>query len=121
MPWSYEIEPGIRLVISRFRGTVTDADVYGHDQSLQADPAFDPGYRQLVDLTEVSDVTVASTHIREAGLNPFFAAEPRRAIFAPGRAFGSAKMYEVYSALVGQNVSVFADRDEAIRWLGGTP
>jgi len=120
MPWSYEIVPAERLVVSHFHGVVTDADVDEHERTVPADPAFDPCFRQLVDLSEVERITFGFAKLRSAAEHPIFEGRQRRAILAPkDMVFGLARTYEAYSGIAGQNVHVFRERSEAIRWLSG--
>jgi hypothetical protein len=53
VPATYAIDPKQKLVTSRLWGAVTEDEVYDHNRRLRTDPAFDPGYRQRVDMTGI--------------------------------------------------------------------
>jgi hypothetical protein len=119
MPESYEIDPQREIVICRAWGRLTDDEVRGHYRRMVADPAFRPDYRQLADLTEVTDFTVDSRTIEDAARMHVFNPGTRRAFIAPkGVAFGLARMFSAYSAIAGQLMEVFADTRHAEEWLG---
>ena len=60
MPVSYLIDKNQRLVFSRLSGTVTEPEVYEHNRKLRTDPDFNPGFRQLVDCTGLTEILVAT-------------------------------------------------------------
>ena len=121
MPESYEIDPQRELVVCRVWGRLTDEEVRGHYKRMLADPAFRPEYRQLADLTGVTEFTVDSRTIEAAARMHVFNEGTRRAFIAPkGVAFGLARMFSAYSATAGQVMEVFADARHAEEWLGLT-
>lgn len=119
MPASYEIDPQQRLVISRAWGVLSDDDLHEHYAALTADPAFDPSFRQLADMRDVTRVTTSSTAIEEAAEIPAFTPGVRRAVVAAADLhFGLARMFAAYAESLGQEVRVFRELGAAREWLG---
>jgi hypothetical protein len=118
MPASYAIDTDRRLVVTRIWGAATEDEIFDHGQRLRNDPQFRPDFRQLVDISELTEVLVGSGMIREASRNQFFSPGVRRAIVANSEAaFGMARMYAIASEEAGQTIEVFRDRNEAEAWL----
>jgi hypothetical protein len=119
MPASYVIDPKRLLVSSTLSGAVTDGEVHDHNQRLRNDPAFNPGYRQLVDLTGVTEIIVSTRMINQTSIDQFFNAGVRRAFVATSDAtFGMARMFALQAEGQGQMIEVFRDRRMAEEWLG---
>ena len=120
MPASYSIDSSRALILSRAWGILTDEDVREHYRLLLSDAAFDPAFRQLADVRDVTRVEVSPTTVRDAGLLRVFVPGTRRAIVV-GTALLSAiaRMFAIYCRL-SQNgrVEVFSEFEEAERWLG---
>ena len=119
MPISYEIDPKRRLIISRLTGIVTDEDVHEQRRRLSADPQFDPNYKQLIDLTGITEVRVTGATVRGAASVQYFAPGTRRAFVAgTDLTFGLARMFALRAEGEGQTIEVFRDRKQAEEWLG---
>jgi hypothetical protein len=84
------------------------------------DAQFEPTLRHLVDTSDVTEVTLSAQAIVQMGHSLLFDPTAKRAyVVTTDLVFGLARMYELYQNLRGpQNVRVFRDRDEALRWLG---
>jgi hypothetical protein len=119
MPASHEIDVRRRLVLSRAWGVLTTAEVADHYRAIAADPAFEPGFSQLADLSEVEHVDMSAPSVRREALETVFGPHSLRAFIAPmdKQAF-VAKLYGLYGRYVRQNIQVFPNRREAERWLG---
>ena len=119
LPSSYSIDPGRRLVTTRIWGTATDEDVLGHNRRLRADALFDPTYRQLADMSEISEILVNTSTIEEISRGQLFTPGTKRAFVASDDAvFGLLRKYELHADSLGQTVRVFRDRKAAEAWLG---
>jgi hypothetical protein len=119
LPAEYLIDVERRLVTSRAWGTLTDDDVREHYRSLRADPLFDPTYRQLVDMTGITEDLVDVRAKQQASLNQIFVPGVRRAwVASQDYTFGMARMYAVAAENQGQTIGVFRARSEAEEWLG---
>jgi hypothetical protein len=123
MPTEYTIDPEKRRVTTVGRGTLVFSKMMASAEAMKNDPALDPSYTELVDITDVEVVDLTAEQIEAlAGIRIFDAAS-RRAIVAPRPLyFGMARMYEAHhSAKAEANIRVFTDREEAVKWLDGGP
>ena len=103
---------------SRLWGPVTEEVVHDHNTRLRNDPAFDPGYRQLVDLTGITEIRVSSQMVKVTAMDQFFTPGTRRAFIASTDAtFGMARMFALQAEGSGQTIEVFRDRRKAEEWL----
>lgn len=122
MPASYTIDTDRRLVVSRIWGAPAEDEIFDHGQRLRNDPQFRPDFRQLVDMSDLTEIRVGSGLIREASRNQFFSPGVRRAVVANSEAaFGMARMYAIASENAGQTIEVFRDMDAAEAWLNLDP
>ena len=55
MPATYSIDVERKLVVSVAWGVMTSADVRAHRRALRSDPLFDRNYRELVDMTGITE------------------------------------------------------------------
>ena len=82
MPTTYQRDPVRHLVVSRAWGILTDDDIDSHYKRLVADPGFDPTFRQVCDMMEVTRIDATSDMLRrlaasaEAWLETATAPEP---------------------------------------------
>ncbi|HEV7838142.1 MAG TPA: hypothetical protein VGO75_08770 [Gemmatimonadaceae bacterium] len=119
LPASYKIDKEKRLVTSVIWGPVSEDEIHEHNRRLRTDPQFDPSYRQLAQMSGVTEILVGTRLINETALDQFFAAGTRRAFVASTDAvFGMARMFALKAEGLGQTIEVFRDEDEADRWLG---
>jgi hypothetical protein len=119
VPAKYLIDLERKLVISSAWGVVTDDDVREHNRALRADPLFDPRYRQLVDMSGITEDLVDIQTKREASENQIFSPGARRAwVASADYQFGMARMYSIAAERLGQSIGVFRSRSEAEEWLG---
>jgi hypothetical protein len=112
------VDPKHRIVIAKFGGDLTMADAERFAADLRNNPAFDPSFSELSDLTEVEnpqiDYASAARFARES--DPF-SHESRRAIVAPRRSvYEVARMYQLIRN--DENIVLFKTMDEAKGWLG---
>jgi hypothetical protein len=120
LPVSYDIDKKQRLVNSRLWGTITEEEVHDHNTRLRNDPAFDPGYRQLIDLTGITEIRVSSKTVNLTAMDQYFTPGTRRAFIASSDAtFGMARMFALQAEGSGQTIEVFRDRKKAEEWLSG--
>jgi hypothetical protein len=119
VPATYLIDLERKLVISRAWGAMTDSDVREHQRNLRTDPRFDPTYRQLVDMSGITEDLVGIETKREISSDQIFAPGVRRAwVASPDYSFGMARMYAIAAERQGQTIGVFRTRSEAEEWLG---
>ncbi|MEA2764579.1 MAG: hypothetical protein QOK07_983 [Gemmatimonadaceae bacterium] len=121
MPSSYKIDPSRRLVITRIWGAATDEDIHEHARQLRADPQFDPTYRQLADMSDITEILVSRGTIEEISRGQLFVPGTQRAFVASQDAvFGLLRKYQLHADNSGQVIGVFRDRKAAEEWLGLT-
>lgn len=119
MPASYEIDTKRKLVVTRVWDPATEEDVLEHGKRLRADPLFDPTYKQLADMSGVTQIRVSTNTLEELSRGQLFAPGAQRAFIASKDAvFGMLRKYELHAESVGQTVRVFRDRKSAEDWLG---
>jgi hypothetical protein len=106
------------MVMSRIWGTVTNDDVGEHNRRLRTDPLFDPTYRQLADMSDVTLNLVSADNVQETARDQYFAPGTRRAlVVSDDTTFGLCRMYATYAESFGQVLNVFREREEAEAWL----
>ncbi|MFL5544798.1 MAG: hypothetical protein ACJ792_08825 [Gemmatimonadaceae bacterium] len=119
MPISYDIDGKQRLVISRLSGVVTNDEVYNHNKRLRTDPQFDPNYRQLIDLTGITEVRIDTSTVTASAQDQYFTPGARRAFIASTDVtFGLARMFALRAEASGHTIEVFRERRQAEDWLG---
>jgi hypothetical protein len=120
LPISSEIDTDRGIVLTRLDGLVPEDEVADHNRRLGEDPRFKPHYRQLVDLTGLTEIAFDTGAVKRAAEKHVFAAGTRRAIVAPSdAAFGMSRMWATQSEPAGQRIEVFRDIEAAKAWLGG--
>lgn len=118
MPTSYEVVPELRLVRSRAYGRLTEQESWEHYSGLSDDPDFSPDFRQLCDLTDVTELEASTPFLKELARKSVFAPGTRRAFVAPADVqYGLARMLQVFCDIEGSEVAVFRTRQEAEEWL----
>jgi hypothetical protein len=119
VPAVHEIDIPRRLVLTAEWGELSDADLRGLYDRIAEDPAFDPTFRQLCDLRNVTRITASVETLRYLAQSRIFHPGVRRA-FVVGREvdFGLARLFQAYSETEGQVVEVFRSMSEAEVWLG---
>jgi hypothetical protein len=122
MPIQYVIDKERRLVISTGWDRVTFVEVREHQERLKTDPDFRPEFNQLLDATAVTALDISSGEARTLARNsPPFSGSSRRAWVAIAPyLFGMGRMIGIYREATGgaEQVQVFSDREEALKWLG---
>jgi len=118
VPASYSIDVDRKIVMTRIWGAATEDEIRDHGQRLRNDPEFRPEFRQLVDMSDLTEIKVGSGLIMNASRNQFFSPGVRRAVVANSdAAFGMARMYAIASENAGQTIEVFRDKKAAEAWL----
>jgi hypothetical protein len=121
----YRIDHKRRLVLTKGRGTLTDADVFGYQREVWSRPDV-AGYSELMDMSEIVHIAVPSQdRVRElaklsAGMDDLSKGS-KFAIFAPtDAAYGLGRMYQTFRDLQRQGtkqVGVFRTLEEALVFL----
>lgn len=119
VPFTYQIDAERHLVITTASGVVTAEEILDHQRRLVNDPAFDPHFSQLLDLTQATRTDIHADHVRAFAAKSIFAPGSRRAFVAGGPvAFGLARMFGLMREISGEKgIQVFDTREKALRWL----
>jgi len=116
-----EIDVDRGLVFTRLVGPVSAAEVDEHNRNLAKDPQFNPRFRQLVDVTELTRLYDAG-EVRKSAEEHVFSPGVRRALVASSEAaFGMSRMFAIQSESAGQKIGVFRDMETAKAWLDEAP
>ncbi|HUA62891.1 MAG TPA: hypothetical protein VML19_29315 [Verrucomicrobiae bacterium] len=120
MPIRYEIDADRRLVHTIAEGCVTFAEMRDYQSQLEADPAFDANFDQIIDFTAAADVHLTTEQVMTLGRRCIFSQRSRRALAATKPAvFGWGRAWKAYHENKFPNeVEVFYSFDAAMEWLG---
>jgi hypothetical protein len=127
MPIVYRVDHEHRVVIARGHGTFTDTDVFDYQRGVWSSPDV-AGYDELIDMTHVVDIPMASTQriqdLASAAAHMDSSSPSRLAIVAPGDvAYGLGRMFQAYREFERKSVKevgVFRTLDEAWSFLKRT-
>lgn len=118
MPVSYRLDSARHLVLSRAWGVLTDQEIEAHYKRLAADPGFQPTYRQLCDMMEVTRLDATADMLRRLAQQSIFSPGTRRAfVAAQDSHYGLTRMFQVFCEIEGTRVEVFRDLASAETWL----
>jgi hypothetical protein len=118
MSMSYRIDPQRRLVLTRGWGVLSAQELLDITSQILVDPRFDPTYRSLGDLREVTQIDMDTLATAHTAATPLFLPGTRRAIVATSDAvFGMARMFASFAERAGQEVRVFRELHHAEAWL----
>jgi hypothetical protein len=119
MPITYTVDPVLRMVFTRAEGILTETETSDVYRRIKEDPAFDPGFSQLCDLTVAEEIQTSAPYLRELARQSIFAKGARRA-FVTSQLFhyGLARMLQSFCEIEGTEIGVFKSKEEAEAWLG---
>lgn len=118
MGMNYKIDHARRLVLTRGWGVLSSRELFDVTSQILVDPRFDPTYRSLGDLREVTEITIDTLDTAYTAATPLFVAGTRRAIVASSDAvFGMARMFATFAERAGQEVRIFRELHLAEAWL----
>ena len=111
----------MRLVVTTGRGVLTFAEARNQQNALQADPAFDPTFDQLLDMTGVTEFALSPAEAKSMAAPTLFSPASRRAYVGSSPVvFGMGRLMEAHHAqqASGSITHVFGDLPSALAWLG---
>ena len=119
MPARFHVDAERRLVTVKFDRQVGLLEVVEYLDQLKADPAFDPEFAELVDLTQVvnTDVDFQSAMTIARDKDPFSRKAMRAFVTATTEIVESVHRYQMARGNDG-SINVFRTIEEARRWLG---
>jgi hypothetical protein len=121
LSFQYVIDRVRGLVISTASDCLTFADWKNHQDCLLRDPAFEPTFNQLVDLTAVTTQDTSSDEIKILARRAIFSSNSRRAFVAPSPSiFAITRVFGAHHSMsqVPTQLWVFQDIASAWEWLG---
>jgi hypothetical protein len=118
MSFSYTIDSANRVVYTSYMGTITMEVVRRYASSLSKDPAFDPNFADVCDLSEVSLMTLDLEDFARiaAEVDPFSREAKRAFVVRNDVAFVSSELYRALRD--SEKTQLFSSQAEARRWLG---
>jgi len=116
----YVIHKKYRLIHTIGEDSITAAEVQAHQDQLLSDPAFDPSFNQLIDVTTALQLDITVAEAKEIARRRIVSANARRAFAARTiHMFVLGRLMEIYHEAHHEvDVHIFDDRDEALKWLG---
>lgn len=119
VPIAYRIDRARRVVFTTAHGLLTEEEYVAHVRRLRSDPDFDPTFDQLVDLGEVSDMTIRLATLRASAHASAFSRQARRAfVVRADVVVGMIRFYQISAGLEDGPLKLFRELEEARRWLG---
>ena len=123
MPITYRIFEPHRLAYAEGTGLLTDEHIASHAHQLLSDPKFELGFRELLDLSPVTDNALTADGVFKTAdaviVHKERLAHSNLAIVASNdEMFGMARMYETNLSLYLEGIQVFRTIDPALEFLG---
>lgn len=111
------VDPSREVVITTCSGQVTFEDAITSCNGLRRNPDFRPDFRQIGDLSHISDFRLDAGSVREIYRNDPFSNQSKRAIVTPtsGLVFQFARLYQ--SLVSNSKFEIFQTIPEALAWL----
>ncbi|MGA8270739.1 MAG: hypothetical protein WB919_04210 [Candidatus Sulfotelmatobacter sp.] len=118
MPVHSVVDLSNRVVLTVLSGVVTFREATAQVTKLRADPAFDPGFSELIDLSAVSEIQMSYAVLKSLmEIDPFSTTSKRALVNpSPKSISGAALLYRIMQS-DEVCVQVFASTAEALRWL----
>ena len=118
MPLTYTVDRGLRIVIARGNGVLSEEDLRSSWEMMQSDPSFNPSFAQLFDLSDVTDIEVSIPAMaRIAGSSTAGPGARRAFVGINDVQYEVAKTFAALSEPHHQAVHVFRDRAIAEAWV----
>lgn len=109
------------LLITRWRGLVTDDTLLSGYAKIYADPLWAPGFSELADLRDGDLTGVTSgglTKLAHGIASLLDGVESKSAVLVSNDlGYGLARMYDVFAHESAETVQVFRDPEPAFAWL----
>ncbi|MEM6648566.1 MAG: hypothetical protein AAF730_20170 [Bacteroidota bacterium] len=118
MPNTFRLHPDLKLLEHRFWCRITLDEVYTAAEQIWSDPAYDPSYRGLFDIRNIS----VGFHIRDIRILRRFLASSGRQIrgdlaIVTERSIPTAFAMLYATRTKRQRIRVFSSPDVARQWL----
>lgn len=115
----YTISSAERVVFVRFGRKLTARDIAEYAAALRQDPAFDAGFSELVDLTQVEELVLGAEQAMELAdhIDPFSYESKRAFVTRNPAMIHAARMHQILRR-APKNIAIFDSIEKAERWLG---
>ena len=118
MPLTYTIDRGLKIVVARGSGVLSEEDLRGSRERMQSDPSFSPTFAQLFDLSDVTDIEVSvPVMARIAGSSVIVPGVRHAFVGVNDIQYEMARTFATLSEPHHQMVHVFRDRSIAEAWV----
>ena len=116
---NYRIDCEKRLVAVSFGQKLIVQEIEAYAAALIADPAFDPSFSELVDLTRVEEVALGAAQAMELAdrIDPFSPESKRAFVSQRPELFHAVRMHQILRS-PAENIAIFTSMEAAERWLG---
>ena len=116
-PVQYLVDPAKKLISVKFGKKLTVGDIERYAKWLQSSPSFNPDYAEIVDLTQVEEVSLqADEFLRLADqVDPFSPGAKRAFVVQNSTQNHAARMHKVLR--MQRNIEIFRSLEEAERWI----
>ncbi len=127
MPISCTIHADLGLLVTRYVGIVTNDEFVEVYRSVLGGSEFRHGFNELADFQEIKELNITADAMRNVSalVSHFYkgrSESTRTAVLAPrDDLYGIGRMYSAYADPDSEDVNVFKDASEAMRWLGLNP
>jgi hypothetical protein len=119
MPSSYLIDVPRSIVFSRGWGVLTDSELISHANTLRADSRLAPGFQQVVDFRDLTEMRVTSAGVTSIARHNPFPSDARRAIVVASDAvLGMVRMFQISMEADSENFGIFRELGPALQWIG---
>lgn len=107
------------MVFSKATGVLSLDVAFDHMDRLSHNPDFKPGFNQLFDFRQATDIRLSEEEIREIARRDIFSADSRRAfLVADELQFGLGRMFATYRQMAGEKgIRIFTDAEAARAWV----
>jgi hypothetical protein len=115
----YKLSPQKRLVSVKFGRQLSFYDVQSYAERLSADPRFDSGFSEIVDLSDVEELTMSPEEIMRLAdmADPFRAGAKRAFVARTDIQIRAARMHQLLRN-DQMNIRIFGSLEEAEEWIG---
>jgi hypothetical protein len=119
MSVNYFILKPYNVLVVRYDGKITVAEINQLRCRFLSDPDFHPSLHQLSDLRDGRLSTLSGAEIRLLAASSLFNSGTKRAfVTSTNLEFGMARMYGTLLECFGVQVQVFRSIEDACEWLG---
>ena len=118
MPVSHLIDHDKMIILVTIEGVVSDEDIIEHQRKTRNDPALDPSFGQLADLSNIRKLEITAQGVQKFTSMEFSTEWSRRAFVAPNDvSFGFARMFQMMRDSDQEQTEVFRSMEGAHQWL----